>query len=211
MTHSSFDCDRTCPLFELIDWCRFNPVLNAIGPHVVNSHTVTVKVEFKDPRAFEAAVTAIGGTWIGQGDHALFQNYGAAVTGLGFSLPGWRYPLVLKEKGELAFDDFNGQWGNVADVDRLKAAYAVESARIAAENQGWFVESQPDGSIVVHHPAGGTMTVDATGKIDADGFHGHGCHEATHTLAEAMGTVADSVAKPEFYEQQQQIHLSEGR
>ena len=107
MSGTHFDCPRTCPLFERRDLCRFNPVFKAIGPVVVNSHTVKVKVEYNDPGALRGSVEAMGGTWLGQGNHSLYERgkVGGGVLyheGLRFRFPGWNSPQVMKSNGELS-------------------------------------------------------------------------------------------------------------
>lgn len=173
----SFDCPRTCPNYSE-RWCRFRPVLDQIGPVKVDSHTARIEVEMKNAEALKTAVEAIGGKWLGQGKHRL---YGGQSTGYGFTLPGWQYPLVLEEGGRLAYDDFNGSWGNVKDLDRLKGSYAVGMAEHAARLHGWNVEKTNAG-VVIHHPSGGTLTVNAQGILETAGFIGAACHEARETL-----------------------------
>lgn len=188
----NFTCPRTCPLVKSA-WCRFRPVLDALGPVRVNSHTVTVKVEYRDPDALRGAVEALGGSWLGLGSHRLYES--GEFSGHGLRLPGWEYPLVLQADGSLAYDDFRGRWGNVADLERLKSAYAQQVCRQQAQVQGWLCEQQQDGSLLIHHPSGGTLTVTTAGVIDANGFVGAGCHDAIL----AMGLpILEAQVKPEF-------------
>ncbi len=189
---SNFSCPRTCPMFSG-RWCRFRPVLDQLGPVKVSSHTATIKVEFRDPRTLRAAVEAIGGQWLGQGQHHL---YGGDETGIGFRLPKWQYPLVARADGTLAYDDFSGTWGEVADLDRLKSEYAVQTAQQAATQQGWLTERTNEG-LLIHHPSGGSLLVAANGSIDLNGFQGQGCHEALLDLGIHLENVQ---AKREFGE-----------
>lgn len=183
-----FDCPRTCPLFKE-RWCRFRPITDQLGPVRVNSHTARIKVDYADSDMLKAAVAALGGTWLGHGSHRLFD--GDAI-GHGFTIPGWRYPIVWQDSGELAYDDFNGAWGNVADLERLKSAYALATAERAAQAQGWQCERTQDG-LTIYHPSGGTLTVTCS-AIDANGFQGQGCHDAML----ALGLSLDGLqAKPE--------------
>jgi hypothetical protein len=54
-------------------------------------------------------------------------------------LSGWRYPIVISGTGAVAFDNYNGNWGDIKDLDRLSQFYVVESARIEAESTGGVV------------------------------------------------------------------------
>jgi hypothetical protein len=192
-----FNCDRTCPLYEQVDLCRFNPVFKAIGPVTVTSHTATIKCAFNNPDALAAAVDAMGGKYLGRGIHKLFGSNKAE--GLGFTLPGWRYPLVANGEA-LSYDDYNGSWGNVQDIERLKAEYSYRVAEQAAMAQGWATERTEQG-LVIHHPSGGTMLVGTAG-VDASGFLGVGCHEAIM----ALGLEYDQLtAKPEYGQVQANI------
>lgn len=194
-----FDCPRTCARQEI---CRFQALWAAMGPTKVYSHTVRVAVDYgRSPDALQAAVLRMGGTWLGQGRHKLYE---AAENGLGFTLPGWHYPVVLRADGSLASDDYQGQWGNPADLQTLAKGYALQAARAAAEAQGWMVEETEDG-LRVYHPLGGSLTVAADGTVEAFGFDGVGCHDATTTLADAIGARREVVAKPEFFAERARI------
>lgn len=174
------------------------------------SHTVTVNVEFRDPGAFRAAVEACGWAWLGKGEHRL---YSTTATGNGFQIPGWRYPVALNSAGRLEFDDASrydtpyglsaghgrtaDENGQVPEFERLKARYAIEAARHAAEAQGWYTEIAGE-ILTIYHPTGGTLTVDGTGAVDAQGFQGAGCLGAVTSIGEAIGAIGGLTAKPEF-------------
>ena len=57
--------------------------------------------------------------------------------------------LAAAASGQLKYDNFNGRWGDPAQLDRFLQAYAVERARAEARRRGHAVtEAQlPDGSI----------------------------------------------------------------
>jgi hypothetical protein len=171
-------------------FCRFNAVFEKLGPTVVDSHTATIKTEFRDMDTLAAAVKALGGSVLGMGTHRL---YSESKAGFGFTLPGWRYPIICQSDGTLAFDAYNGAWGNVADLERLKSEYVIATAEMAAQAQGWLTERN-GGTLTIHHPSGGTLTVTANGA-EAIGFLGTGCHEALMSLNLPM---AELVAKPEY-------------
>ena len=175
---ASFDCARTCPAHKT-HWCRFNALFRLVGIPRVHSHTVKIKVSYTDPDALRDAVTALGWQWLGCKTHQLFS--GQTATGHGFQIPSWRYPCVLQSGGELAYDDYNGAWGNVADLEALKTAYLSTNVETAANLLGWQTERTPQG-ITVYHPEGGTITVDRQGVCETSGFIGRSCHEAREAL-----------------------------
>jgi hypothetical protein len=198
-----FDCPRTCPKYESVDACRFGAVFAAAGVRrVVNSHTVTIDVKFSNVDAFAAAVAELGGKFIGRGSHNLF---GTMVAGFGATLPNWRYPIVAKFDGSVAFDNYNGKWGDESDVNRLRSEYAIAAAKLAAEQLGWQCERAGDGSLIIFHPNGGTLTVDASGAVDANGFNGVGCHDAASIIGAAIGKPVEFTAKAEFYNAEQRL------
>ena len=167
------------------------------------SHTVSVKIELRNPATLRAAVETLGGAYLGHGTNRLFD--GTEATGHNFTLPGWRYPLTAADSGTLAYDDYNGLWGNVADLDKLTARYAIETARAEAEAQCWMSEDQPDGSLLIFHPDGGTLTVTAGGTIDAAGFSGASCSAASDPIARALGRQVSETRKAEYNQTRQQI------
>jgi hypothetical protein len=161
-------------------------VLDILGPVQVNSHTARIAVEMDNPDDLAGAVRSMGGVWLGFSMHKLFSSSAA---GHGFTLPGWKYPLVLDRAGELHYDDYKGKWGNVADLARLRAEYVWTKAKAAADLQGWLHEQTAD-TLTVYHPQGGTLTIKASGEYEAAGFIGAACHEARETLGiEALDIV----------------------
>ena len=185
-----FDCPRSCRWAEHKDLCRFMPVLSKLGPGVTNSHTTTIKAEFRDHDRLGGAVVALGGKVLGMGTHKLFS--GQTATGFGFTLPNWRYPVVATSNGSLSYDDYRGQWGNVADLDRLKGEYVIQTAEQSAMAQGWMCQRNGD-VLEIFHPQGGVMTVTANGA-EATGFVGGMCHTALTSLNLPMD---QWTAKPE--------------
>ena len=113
------------------------------------SHTVTIKTQVRDRQAVDAACRRQRLDAPTLGTHRLF---GQQVAGYGVNLRGWRYPLVCKlESGELAYDNFNGMWGEQKELDGFLQAYAVEKAKIEARKRGHAASERvaADGSIVL--------------------------------------------------------------
>ncbi len=149
------------------------------------SHTAQIAADYSHPDALAAAVARLGGSILGFGRHNLFEG---VRVGIGILLPKWRYPIVVQEGGQLAYDDYAGQWGNFADLDRLHEEYSWALAEIAAQGLGWQTERTIDG-VRVYHPSGATITVTAT-TVDLAGFVGGACREAMKQLALPLENVA---------------------
>jgi hypothetical protein len=120
------------------------------------SHVVRIKTEVRDAVAVQAACTRLR---LPQPAWGTFELFNAPATGLAVRLPGWRYAVVCRpESGELSYDNFNGAWGDLAQLHQFLQRYAVEKALLEARRQGHIANEQPlaDGSIKVTIIAGGS-------------------------------------------------------
>jgi hypothetical protein len=111
------------------------------------SHVVTILTKVRDPAGVAAACHRLGLAAPTQGTATL---YGGEATGLLVQLPGWQYPVVIDPAtGEVRYDNFNGLWGEQAQLDRFLQMYAVEKAKQEARRKGYQVSEQAlqDGSI----------------------------------------------------------------
>lgn len=158
------------------------------------SHQVTVKTEFTDKGALGDAVREMGGDVLGEG---AVRQYQSNAVGFGFTLPGWRFPLCLEESGNLKFDDYNGSWGNRADVDRLKERYTIFLAERAATEMGWMTTREENGDLTVF-VGDASLTITPAGVIDACGFMGTGCDAAVNAMSAALGSEQSRQVKPEY-------------
>ena len=104
------------------------------------SHLVSIKSKITDPAALSAACRRLGLAEPVQGTAELFS---ASATGLIVKLPGWHYPAVIDTAaGAIAFDTYNGAWGDAKELDKLLQAYAVERAKAEARRVGHSVTEQ---------------------------------------------------------------------
>jgi hypothetical protein len=104
------------------------------------SHVVSIRTQIKDAAAVQAACSRLGLAPAQAGSFTLFSG---TENGLGVQLPGWTYPVVCQlQTGELHYDNFEGRWGEQAQLDRFLQAYAVEKARLEARKQGYSVIEQ---------------------------------------------------------------------
>ena len=119
------------------------------------SHIVEIKSQVRDPIAVRAACDRLHLDLPVSGKTKLFSG---EATGLIVKLPNWKYPVVFDtESGEARYDNYNGQWGEQAQLDRFLQAYACEKAKIEARKQGHTIVEQPlaDGSIKLTINVGG--------------------------------------------------------
>lgn len=176
------------------------------------SHTVTAKVNFAFPKgdigqsALGRAVAKAGGQVLGLGKHKLYQG---SHEGFGFKLAGWNYPCVLDSQGTLHFDDYNGRWGDRAQLEKLKSIYGMEAARKQAEELGW--QTQENGNdLQIFHPTGGMITITPEGVVDATGFTGMTCAEATKDIVAAMGGAEIEQRKAEYFVERANVQQTGG-
>ena len=111
------------------------------------SHIAQIKTEVRDGAAVEAACRRLK---LAQPTVGEFKVYQVNRTGTGVQLPDWQFPVVFNlETGAVDFDNYNGSWGETAELDKFLQAYAVEKAIHEAQKGGYSVYEQQldDGSI----------------------------------------------------------------
>jgi hypothetical protein len=113
------------------------------------SHLVTIEPRIQDTAAISAACQRLGLPQPVQGTANL---YSGEVSGLLLHLPGWQYPAVIDPlSGKVQYDNYDGDWGELAHLNSFLQAYAVEKAKVEARKKGYQVSEQTlsDGSIRV--------------------------------------------------------------
>lgn len=104
------------------------------------SHIVTIATKVQDPVAVLAACRRLNLPEPVHGTAALFSG---EVTGLLVKLPEWVYPIVVDTAtGQVAYDNFEGSWGDPKQLDRFLQMYAVEKAKLEARKKGYSVSEQ---------------------------------------------------------------------
>jgi hypothetical protein len=119
------------------------------------SHIVQIQTEIRDPAAIRTACNRLQLPPPVLGE---FQLYSNTASGWAVQLRNWRYPVVCDvNSSKLAFDDFEGRWGDRQELDRFLQGYAVEKAKLEARKQGHTVREHPlkDGSIKLTVQVGG--------------------------------------------------------
>ena len=72
-------------------------------------------------------------------EEGTFQLFRTTEKGLGIFLEGWKFPAVLKADGSVAFDNYEGHWGDEKELNKLKAYYGVEKVKIESWQKGYAV------------------------------------------------------------------------
>ena len=114
------------------------------------SHLVQIATKVHDELAIGGACRRLGLSMPQPGTAKLFSGES---TGLLLQLPGWNYPVVLDlATGRIAYDNYNGAWGEQKHLDGFLQAYAVEKATLEARKQNYPVTETllEDGSIRLH-------------------------------------------------------------
>ena len=101
------------------------------------SHVVTIKSQVRDPVAVDLACKRLTLPAPVFGPTKLFN---AVKTGWAVRLPEWLYPIVCDTaNGQVEYDNFEGRWGSMQELDRFMQAYAVEKAKLEARKAGHSV------------------------------------------------------------------------
>ena len=119
------------------------------------SHIVEIQTEIRDPVAIQAACQRLNLPEPVFGEVKLFTT---SATGWAVRLPDWTYPVVCDvNTAKIAYDNYEGRWGDPKQLHRFQQSYAVEKAKIEARKKGHTVFEQPlnDGSIKLTIQVGG--------------------------------------------------------
>lgn len=104
------------------------------------SHIVTIATRVQDPVAVLAACQRLN---LPEPVHGTATLFSGAVAGLLVKLPDWVYPIVVDTAtGQVAYDNFEGSWGDEKQLDRFLQTYAVEKAKLEARKKGYSVNEQ---------------------------------------------------------------------
>ena len=119
------------------------------------SHVVEIKTEVRDEQAVRAACVRLQ---LAPPEQKTVTLFSATAAGLCLQLPGWQYPVVCNlQSGSVQYDNYNGAWGEQAELNRFLQGYAVEKAKIEARKKGHTCSEShlDDGSIRVTVHVGG--------------------------------------------------------
>lgn len=115
------------------------------------SHIATVKVKIKDIDAVRAACQELG-LQLEEGKISKKVYDGTIKGNLAIQLPGWRYPMVIDtEKGEAAFDNYEGMWGDMKEFEKFQQHYSKHVVLGQFEGGEYTIneETTEDGTIEI--------------------------------------------------------------
>ncbi len=119
------------------------------------SHIVQIETKVRDATAVHAACRTLN---LPQPVKGMTQLFSGEVRGLAVQLPDWRYPIVCDtESGTLHYDNYNGAWGDQAELDQFLQRYAIEKTRLEVRRKGHTMTEQrlSDGSVKLTINVGG--------------------------------------------------------
>ena len=99
------------------------------------SHTMNIEIELHDRTALEVACQRLGLTLT----EGRVKFYSTEEEGILVQLPGWKYPICVKSNGQVAYDNYDGRWGDLAELNKFRAYYGLEKAKIEARKKGYSV------------------------------------------------------------------------
>lgn len=100
------------------------------------SHTMNIKLELHDKAILKTVCEKLK-IPMEQGKHQLYKGQ---EEGLGIKLPGWKYPAVVKDDGTVAYDNYNGSWGKIEELNMVTAHYGLEKAKHEAILKGYSTQ-----------------------------------------------------------------------
>jgi len=105
------------------------------------SHCTTIDVKMKDVNVIKKVCKKLN---IPFSEKTTTRFYdGKAATGTEVKLNGWKYPININSSGEVIFDNYEGWWGDIKELNLFKQHYAVEKTKsIAIKNGYTFQEKQ---------------------------------------------------------------------
>ena len=99
------------------------------------SHVSQMQVKITDVDAMKAACKRMNAQFCGKGFVTFYDE--TEVGGIVIQLPGWQYSIVVKPDGSIRYDNYNGEWGDIKELNLFKQLYAIETAKQKAEEKGY--------------------------------------------------------------------------
>ena len=109
------------------------------------SHTMNIKLNLTDNEALKKACTRLSITQ----DVGRFNLFGSVEEGTAVRLDGWRYPVVVKADGSVAYDNYNGRWGDIEKLHELEATYGFEKAKSESILKGYLTQEIEEGDEII--------------------------------------------------------------
>lgn len=105
------------------------------------SHCTTIDVKCKDVTIIKKVCKKLNLPFT---ENKITHFYdGKNAIGTEVKLPNWEYPININSTGEIVFDNYNGNWGSIKELNLFKQHYAVEKTKMIAIKNGYtFQEKQ---------------------------------------------------------------------
>ena len=98
------------------------------------SHTVKVQIELNDLNVLKTTCERLNLNYQINGTAKMYD--GTTHQGFVINLPNWHYPIVISRK-DLYYDNYEGRWGDIAELNKLKTYYGVEKVKRLARAKGY--------------------------------------------------------------------------
>lgn len=103
------------------------------------SHTVTGNIKITNEEALQRVIEEHKLTLLPKKKHQLFEG---EYEGVAVKLDGWRYPVIINtETGDFWYDNYNGQWGHQAELDKFIQDYTLQTMLMAAEANNYMFQT----------------------------------------------------------------------
>jgi hypothetical protein len=111
------------------------------------SHIASIDIELKDIEALKEACKRLNIKFENVENYKFYD--GTRKSGLAIHLPNSKYPMVLDNNGKAYFDNYNGRWGDLAELDKVKDHYGLELTKRQAKVKGYtfYERKTQDGKI----------------------------------------------------------------
>jgi len=104
------------------------------------SHTATMDLKMVNKKAVLNTAKNLGlRTHVG-----VNKLFSTKEEGIGVYLEGWRYPIVIREDGTVAYDNYNGNWGKIEELEKFRNRYTREVAEITARKRGYKIQERKE-------------------------------------------------------------------
>lgn len=117
------------------------------------SHIVKLKVKINRPDLLREVAERDFGLKVVEKEKVEFYSF-TRHTGMTIYLPGWRYPVLVNDQGELVYDNYNGAWGDQAQLDALVQSYVIATVYAEVGSSGIPIDSETmaDGTVKLRLP-----------------------------------------------------------
>jgi hypothetical protein len=103
------------------------------------SHIATVKTEFKNVEILKKICKERKiKLEIGENlSHTFMEGKRTGI--IKFQLKGWSHPVIIDAEGKAYFDNYQGHWGKIEELDSLIQDYSKEVTLETLQQQGYYV------------------------------------------------------------------------